>query len=190
MRHYYDSTAKRNTAILALAFVLAIIALFASPARAQYSSVPRLGIGVAVTGHMPLGDFRDVAGFGIGGLGGIELGAYPGLAVTARSGYIQFLEEDDLTTTMIPIMGGAKITLPTAPIYLAGELGAVITQVDDAGSGILDRDDEATHLGWNAGVGSAVGPVDLRLSYNVWDTGNTKQSTSIGLSLGLTIWSL
>lgn len=191
MKHEIPSlhpTAFRSFRLLPLAVLM--LALFATEARAQYSSDMRLGLGVAVTGHMPLGDFRETAGFGIGGLGGLEIGAYPGLAITARSGFIQFLEKDDLTTTMVPIMGGAKVSLPASPIYFAGELGAVLTKVDDAGSDLIDRSDEATHLGWSAGLGSAVGPVDLRLSYNVWDAGNMDQSATLGLTLGLTIWSL
>jgi hypothetical protein len=184
----FDFSVRRFAAVLAPVFV--VVALFASAARAQYSTDMRLGVGLAVTGNMPIGDFREVAGFGIGGLGGVELGAYPGLALTARSGYIKFMEKDDLTTTMIPIMGGAKITVPSTSIYFAGELGSVITKVEDAGSDLIDRGDESTNLGWSAGIGSAVGPLDLRLSYNVWDAGNMKQSTTLGLSLGLTVWSL
>src|SRR5688572_27613545 len=100
--------------------------LIAAPAFSQNMGDPmsRFGVGVAAVGALPVGDLADWAGMGFGGLAGIEIGAYPGVAVTARSGYVQHLEKEENTVSYIPIMGGAKLT--TGSVYLAGELGAVM----------------------------------------------------------------
>jgi hypothetical protein len=159
-------------------------------ATAVHSQDGMMGIGVAVVGQFPVGDFAQSAGFGLGGMGGIEVGAIPGLAVTARSGYIQYFEKRDNTISYIPIMGGAKASAVEGAAYLAGEIGAVITRQDYSGSNILRSDVNETNLGWGLGLGSMSGPLDLRISFNVWDAGHAKESMTIGLSFGLTLWSL
>jgi hypothetical protein len=149
---------------------------------------------VAGVGQLPVGDYADVAGFGLGGMGGIEVGMNPGLALTARAGYIQHLTKDDdddsFKVRHIPIMGGIKFTVPETPLYLAGEVGAVMThsEVDEPITG-TDTDD-VTNLGWGAGIGTMAGPLDLRATFNVWDAANMSETMAIGLSLGFTIWSL
>jgi hypothetical protein len=169
-----------------LTAALLAASLTAVPALAQDMSepMPRFGIGVAAVGALPVGDLADWAGMGFGGLAGIELGAYPGVAVTARSGYVQHLEKEDNTVSYIPIMGGAKIT--TGTVYLAGEIGAVMIQQEYSGSNPFEDDVSETNLGWSAGVGSNAGPVDLRLSFNVLDAGSMDESMTISLSLGFT----
>jgi hypothetical protein len=57
----------------------------------------KVGVNIAGTGQLPMGDMADVTGIGVGGLGGIEVGMYPGLALTARSGYIYHFAKSDNT---------------------------------------------------------------------------------------------
>jgi hypothetical protein len=151
-------------------------------------------VSLAGVGLLPVGDYADVAGFGFGALGGIEVGMNPGLALTARSGYIQHLEqdndEDSFKLRHIPILGGLKFTVPETPLYLVGEVGAVMTRTETDVPFVGSTSDEETNLGWGAGFGTMAGPLDLRASFNVWDAANMSETLTIGLSLGFTIWTL
>lgn len=173
---------KRLLASLALAFSLSAPAAFSQ-------TEPRFGIGIAATGQLPVGEFDESAGFGFGGLGGLEFGAYPGLAVTARSGYIQFLEKQDYARNQVPILGGLKASAVNG-LYMALEAGAVFTNYEYTGTapGFGKIADETTP-GWNVGVGSLQGPLDFRLSLNVWDAAHAMESMTIGLSVGFTAFS-
>jgi hypothetical protein len=167
-----------------------IVLAFAISAPAAFSQTePRFGIGAAVTGHLPVGDLAEFTGFGFGGLGGLELGAYPGLAVTARSGYLHFPEHDDNTLSYVPLMGGLKASGVEGAVYMAFEVGAVFTKVRYDGIPLGGRDVDETNLGWNIGIGSMAGALDLRLSFNVWDAAHLSESMTIGLSVGLTAFS-
>jgi hypothetical protein len=173
-----------------LSAALLAASLSAAPAFSQQSMTeptPRFGVGVAAVGALPVGDLADWAGMGFGGLAGVEVGTYPGLAVTARSGYVQHLEKEDNTVSYIPIMGGAKIS--TGAVYLAGEIGAVMIKQEYSGDNPFEDDVDETNLGWSAGVGSNAGPMDVRLSFNVLDAGHMDESMTVSLSLGFTAFS-
>lgn len=169
------------------AAAFALVLLFAGVAQSQDA---RFGLSIAGQGHFPVGDFGDAAGFGLGATGGIEVGAYPGVAITARSGYIQHNEKDDYTNSFIPILGGVKLTAPNSPVYLSGELGAVMRRQEYSGSNVFEDElEEDTNLGWTAGIGSMAGALDLRLYFNVWDAGSMSDAMTLGMSLGFTFFS-
>lgn len=168
-----------------------LVPLAAGTALAQ-TPAPRAGIGVAAVGQMPVGDFKDVADLGFGGLAGIEVGTYPGLALTARAGYIQHLQNDDeFSVRLIPILGGVKLNVPATPLYAAGELGAAITRVRYEGADFpfIDEEESETNMAWTAGVGANLGALDLRLMFGVWDAANMSETMTIGVSLGITAFS-
>ncbi len=172
-----------------------VLALCGGSALAQERERAGFGVSLAATGQLPVGDYSDVAGFGIGGLAGIELGMNPGLALTARAGYIQHLEKDgddegNFKMRHIPIFGGIKFTVPETPVYLAAEVGAVMTRAEVDVPILGSQTDDETNLGWGAGIGTAAGPLDLRLSWHTWDAANMSESMTIGLSVGFTVWSL
>jgi hypothetical protein len=163
-----------------------ILAASFSMALAQPGKV---GVDIAATGQLPIGDFKP--GLGLGGLAGLEVGTFPGLALTARSGFIYHFEKDHVVYfTQVPIMGGGKFTIPLSPIYVAGELGAIITNSKKDNGGPLGNEDvtnENTNFGWDVGLGSEVGPVDLRLTFNVIDAANISDAMTLGLSVGLSL---
>jgi hypothetical protein len=168
---------------------LAILMLLAGAARAQDA---RLGISLAGTGAMPVGDFADFAGLGLGAMGGLEIGAYPGTALTVRSGFIKHIEKGDNVATFIPIMGGIKFTAPETPVYIIGELGAVMVQQEDTSDDPFNLEDDVkeTNLGWSAGIGAMAGALDLRMSFNVFDAQSMSDAMTLGLSIGFTFLSL
>jgi hypothetical protein len=122
-------------------------------------------------------------------MAGIEIGAYPGLALTARSGFVKHLEKADNVASFIPIMGGIKLSASETPVYLIGELGAVMARQEYTGDNPFEDDVEETNLGWSAGIGSMVGPLDLRLAFNVWDAQSMSDAMTLSMSLGFTFLS-
>jgi hypothetical protein len=155
------------------------------------AQIGKVGIGIAGTGQLPIGNFSDHVGVGIGGLGDVEVGMYPGLALTARSGYLYHFEYRDETLNQIPVLGGVKFTLPASPIYVTGELGADFAKAERTSGSFFTSSSTShyTYFSWDAGVGSAVGPVDLRLTFDVLDASNLTNSMTLGLTLGFTLWS-
>ena len=170
-----------------LSAALLAASLTAAPAFAQDEPMPRFGVGIAALAQMPVGDLSNWAGPGFGGLAGVEVGTYPGIAITARSGYIQHLEKENNKVSYIPILGGAKIN--SGPVYLAGEIGAAITEQDNTEDSIFDEDVNETNLAWGVGVGTNAGPLDVRLSFHTWDADDMDEAMTIGLSIGFTAFS-
>lgn len=160
-----------------------------------FSGENKVGVNIAGTGQLPVGNMADVTGMGLGGLGGIEVGMYPGLALTARSGFIYHFDKSDnfLTYTFrqIPVLGGGKFTIPNAPLYIAGEMGVIFVR-KEIGSTILTPKftSNTSNFGWDAGIGSVVGPTDIRLTFNVLDASDMDNSMTLGLVVGFTLWSI
>jgi hypothetical protein len=167
---------KFRIASLGLAFALSAAPVFSGPAA-------RFGIGLAGMGQLPIGAFSENAGPGIGGLASLEAGAYPGLAITARSGYARFAGKNDFAVRHVPVLAGLKASAVDG-LYMALEAGAVFTDYGYRSNGFAVIADE-TRVGWNIGMGSMRGPLDVRLSLNVWDAAHARESTTVGLSVGV-----
>ena len=87
-------------------------------------------------------------------------------------------------------MGGLKYSLPTAPIYVAGELGAVIAKTSTEGGFGGDTESSETNLGFTAGAGYELGDVDIRMSLNFLDVSNMADAMSIGVTFGYNFWGM
>jgi len=164
-----------------LPFSAFLILLAGAPVMAQEGG---LGVTAAVMAVFPSGRFDQSVATGFGGLAGVEL-AGEGIGLTARSGYIQLGERHDVTQTMIPILGGLKLSTDDGAVYVVGELGAILTQRESSGSIPAAGDGNKTNPGWGIGVGSSPGPLDLRFSFNVWDARHLQESMAVGLSFGI-----
>jgi len=150
-----------------------------------------VSIGIAVTGQLPLSTLSNHAGPGVGGLGDIEVGAVPGIALMAKSGYLYHFQYRDETLTQVPVLGGLKICFPQSTAYVVGELGADFVNTDRTSGSFYTFASNVnnTFFSWDAGLGSAVGPADLRLTYNVLNASDMLHSMTLALSLGFSIWS-
>lgn len=192
-----------KTRLFASACSLALVLAAVGPARAMSPGTlnaeehTTYAFGADVIGQLPVGDFADVAGFGLGALLRYEHHvARSPLAVTARAGYIYHLEEDlpgpfgsEVSTqyAQVPLLAGLKYSLPGAPIYVGAEAGAVISIVrtEMTGPGLDESDSEnETNFAWSAGAGYELGPVDIRLALYFADGTNMSESMAIGVSLG------
>jgi hypothetical protein len=196
--------------------------LVSSPALAEEAldsggggMVPGLGlrIGVDVLGALPVGDFSDIAGAGLGGLARVEFDIGP-IALTGRAGYVHHFEETvripatdttagrDVASTVgeIPLLVGAKLLVPGG-LYAAAEVGLVRTLVDegvrDAPGNIRDAIgglDPDNLNGFNpaatVGVGLRLGGIDLRGGIHSLDLGDIDKTLELVVSLGFNFISL
>lgn len=157
----------RKSFIMLAAFVPFTVAL-GSPARAEGGAI---GVDGAVV--VPVGDWSDVSGLGIGALAAGHYDLSPELAVTGRVGYIHHLSKSvggsDFSTYEIPILGGIKYRFgaPDDGLYLGAEAGFVSlgarSEVENPFTGEKETvSDSDLEIGLTAGVGYEAGDFDFR----------------------------
>jgi opacity protein-like surface antigen len=193
----------RGTCALALALAAVGPAHAMAPGTLSAKEHTTYALGADLIGQLPVGNFADVVGFGLGALARLEynLDQSP-LAVTARAGYVWHGEKENdqgaVTTTtnfsQIPLLAGLKYSLTGAPIYIAAEAGAVIAksegEVDGPGPGTTSFDESETNFAWSAGAGYELGPVDIRLALYFPDASNMGDMMTVGISLGYNFWGM
>jgi hypothetical protein len=168
------------------AFALALCLGFGT-AQAQEN---RIDLSGALIGQIPVGDFDESVGRGFGGLGILEGGTFPGWAFSIRSGYIHYGAKSEVRKrTHIPFMLGVKYILPDNSLYLAGEAGYVLTEIERRPSPGERTTDNETNPGWGAAIGAMLGLLDLRLALNVWDANNMQESMAVGVIWGVRLQS-
>ena len=161
-------------------FLLALVAVLAIPVFAHAEptdgSPPAkkgmLGADGAIV--LPLGDWSDLAGLGLGATLHYEHPFDQNWSFTGRVGYIHHLSKEtgpySYTTSEIPFMVGAKYHLGAAApgLYFAGELGLTIFRFDLEYDGPenpfvdeVDHSDSETDLGMTLGAGYSMGNFDL-----------------------------
>jgi outer membrane protein OmpA-like peptidoglycan-associated protein len=159
----------------------------------------RMALGVDLVGQLPVADYADEVGLGLGGL--LRFKYHPlenssVLGLTLRSGYIWHLgkkiEYNTFTETtnhsMLPILGGVRLTLPGSPLYVAAEGGGVLhfhRTAEDPGSASTQT---RWTPGWTAGIGYEVGRTDVRLGLHFPDATDMGGTTAIGFSVGYSFW--
>jgi hypothetical protein len=143
-----------------------------------------LGADLAVA--LPVGDFGDGAGIGIGILPRFEYTLAPRLALTGRLGYIYHLEKNSFKFSEIPVLVGAKYDLTDA-LYGAVELGLVHSMVsfNFLGADLSSSDD---NLGATIGAGYRAGDLDFKLGLHILDLGNASKSMELVVNAGYNFW--
>jgi hypothetical protein len=100
-----------------------------------------------------LGDWAETAGVGFGAMGRVDYALGPKLALSVHPGFIYHFAANDITTTEILALGGARFSL-VPEFSLFGETGLnVIRASADGGS------DSAVRVPVNVGVGYLGGGV-------------------------------
>ena len=131
----------RNVCMVALSVAAISAPVYSiSPGTANAKEDTQMAAGIDLAAQLPVGNFADAAGFGLGALGRFEynLNESP-LAITARAGYLMHLDKDvgaggTSSFSQVPLLAGLKYSLPTAPIYIAGEVGAVMVMSEITGT--------------------------------------------------------
>jgi hypothetical protein len=153
-----------------LLFTLSMITCFTVASMAQ----GRFSIGAEAA--LPMGDFGDVVGFGIGGTVRYEAPINDNLSWMGTVGFISFSEKDiDISgftvatsATMIPIQGGIKyyFTESFNGFYAAGELGMHSVKVKAEADGI-SSDASDGFFSFAPSVGYHLGTIDISARYQL-----------------------
>ncbi len=145
---------------ISMMFALALAGLaFASPAQA---GAPKIGAQGAFV--LPVGDWSDFSGIGLGALINADYGidAVKGLQLTGRLGIVHFLGKeievlgttiDGPTVNMVPLLVGAKYFFAPS-VYGGLEIGANYI--------IPEEGDSELKFAFTAGLGYMIKDVDLR----------------------------
>jgi opacity protein-like surface antigen len=181
-----------NACVFALSLAAASAPVYSmSSGTATAPEHTKMALGADLVGQLPVGDFADVVGFGLGALLRYEYQIQESaLGLTARAGYIHHMSKDGglESYAQIPILAGVKYSLTGAPIYVGAELGAVMSmsKADFPGA----ESESETNLGLGAGAGYELGPVDIRLGLNFADASNLAETMAIGVSFGYNFWGM
>jgi hypothetical protein len=92
----------KKTIVMAMALCL----LVAAPTKSKAENFISVGADLALT--LPMSDWGDQAGLGIGGMGRVALSFMTDLGVVGRIGYIHHLEKNGITSSILPILVGLK----------------------------------------------------------------------------------
>jgi hypothetical protein len=147
-----------------LVVMVALIAASVSFASAQ----GRFSVGAELA--LPMGDFGDVSGLGIGGTVRYESAINDNLNWTGTAGYISFAEKDDynLKISMIPIQAGLKyyFTESFNGFYGGAQLGVSIVKAksDFFGESVSASD---TEFGFAPEIGYHLSVIDISARYQI-----------------------
>ncbi|MBT1701863.1 outer membrane beta-barrel protein [Chryseosolibacter indicus] len=142
--------------------LLSIIAVVAITSASFAQGRASLGLEL----NLPMGDFGDVVGLGIGGTVRYEGKINENLNWLGTAGYVSFLEKDDsgFTASIIPIQGGVKYYFNESfnGFYGGAELGAHIVSAKFG-----DESDSETKFGFAPSVGYHLGNIDISARYQI-----------------------
>lgn len=150
--------------VLLTVFAIACISA-ASFAQGRFS--------IGAEAALPMGDFGDVVGFGIGGTVRYESPINDNLSWMATAGFISYGKKDigggiDASATQIPIQGGVKyyFTESFNGFYAGGEVGVHMTKVKVSGGG-LSADASSTDVSFAPSLGYHLGSIDISARYQI-----------------------
>ncbi len=150
----------------------------------------KLHLGVDGALVLPVGDWGDVAGIGIGPLGKVEYDLRPEIALTGRLGFIiHMAKTQDLPgsaelktrTLEIPIMPGVKYYFQPGSQrpYAAAELGLV-----DVAASVNGTWDSEIKIGMTLGGGYQMGRFDFRGQFLLPSLGDVGDLFGIMVTVG------
>jgi hypothetical protein len=179
-------------ALAVLLFPLSALAQEPPPAPATPApSTTAQMIGADLVLAVPVGDFSDGAGLGIGALVRYEHNLIPKLNLTGRVGFVYHLSKDfgnggKVNFSSIPVLVGAKYDLTDA-IYAAVELG-LIHNAATAKAGNVSISSSENDLGATVGGGFRIGDIDLRLGLHILDLSDASKSMALVVGAGYNFW--
>ena len=198
--------------IQTLFILLLLPACFAATAQAQVAGPPAWIAGGDLRGNLPMGDFSDVASFGVGGTVYAGYMFSPMFALTFRTGYI-FTGGKEIQGTLggvsgtlktnygvAPLLGGAKVLFGEGDMrgYIGAEAGMYILnasyEVKNAlGGAVTSGSDSDTKFGYSPAIGAQFRAgrtmmVDAHVEYTAIPTDDT-DLTWVGFGIGLE-WTL
>lgn len=177
--------------------LLVVTVLVTSLATAQFGpDKGKMTLGPALELSLPMGDFSDMASFGVGATARFEYGLQPKIALTGNIGYIWFSGESneayDYSVSAIPLIAGIKYSF--APqFFVSGELGFWFSSfsADYKGEALGipgftydgSYDDSDTNFMLAPGVGYQTGPIEAVVRFWVVDSDLSNLSLMVSYNL-------
>lgn len=170
------------------ALILALAALLALPVFGQTPGVGNVSLGIGAEGGVPVGDFKNVSDFGIGGMGWIAFSVDPSVTLTGKVGYQSFSAKGGGSSlNVIPVLVGMQYSLMPAleatsmRSYLGAEAG--VYNLSAGGGGSSTKFGIAPALGAQFSAGTGM-KVDLHVNYTVVFS-DPSNSSWVGFGAGL-----
>jgi hypothetical protein len=140
---------------------------------------------------LPLGNFSDGAGIGLGALMRYEYNVAPQLNVTGRVGFLYHLGKDVGGGTVnfwnIPVLVGAKYDIASG-LYGAAEAGLFYNHasatVTIPGFGSQTVSNSETDFGFNVGAGYKMGDLDIRAGLQIWNISHAGDTMGVIANVG------
>ncbi len=153
---------------LLLVLIAGVATAQTGPGKGKWTLGPSVGL------ELPIGDYADIAGFGIGATGRAQYGLQDNLALTGDFGYTWHAKKDELSTWALPLLFGVKYAIGK-DLYVSGQLGFyfVTLSLPDAhvpGIGNVDASNSETKLALAPGIGYERGPWEAYFRFVVLDT--------------------
>jgi hypothetical protein len=156
-----------------------IITLFIAFCASATFAQGRFSLGAEVA--LPMGDFGDAVGLGVGGTVRYEAPISGNLNWTVTAGFISFMKktqdtgfgEVESSATAIPIQGGVKyyFTESFSGFYAQGEVGVHMFKVKFDGD-FGEGDASETEVSFAPGVGYHLGNIDVSARYQIAGDGD------------------
>lgn len=177
----------KRLVLIALTSLIAMLS-----ASSAFAVIADRVLGVDAVGNVPVGDFANATGMGLGAMLRYEGKLQDSLAVTGRVGYVYGLEKEmDLGIAkvsygmdFIPLLVGVVYRTTGTPdgFFVSGEVGANFLSAHVSG-GTTDSDYK-TKIGANLGVGLRADALSFRGGLNILDLGNADTSMGLMVSVG------
>ena len=146
---------------------------------------------------IPVGDWSDVTGMGIGAMFRYEYLLSPSLTITARVGYLHGLAKDvlgaDYSMSELPVLAGVRYfvlgsgSLDSKGLYAGMELGFVGIRVRAQACGWLgciEANDFETKFGMTVGVGYEISRFDMNAGVFLPSVADAGDMVGVLLTIG------
>lgn len=154
--------------------LLLILVLVAGIASAETGpGKGKMTLGPTITPELPIGDYADVAGFGVGVGARFQFGLQENIALTGDFGWTWHGKKNEATTTTVPLLFGGKYGISPG-WFASAQLGLYfvsfdVPDVDVPGLGTIEAATE-TRFVLAPGIGYERGPWEGLLRFVVIDS--------------------
>jgi hypothetical protein len=154
--------------ILLFVLVAGLATAQTGPGKGKWTLGPALNV------ELPLGDYADFAGFGLGATARAQYGLQDNLALTGDLGWVWHAKKDELSTSVVPFLLGVKYDIGKN-LFVSGQMGFYFVtlsapDVHIPGLGNVDQSNSETEFAFAPGIGYEHGPWEGLFRFLVFDT--------------------
>jgi hypothetical protein len=156
--------------VLVLLLIAGVAGAQTGPGKGKWTIGPSVGL------ELPIADYADFAGFGVGITGRAQYGLQNNLALTGDFGYTWHAKKDEISTYAFPLMFGVKYAIGQN-LFVSGQLGLYFVTISlpdvtipGFGTYSLDASNSETKFAIAPGIGYERGPWEAYFRWVVVDT--------------------